>query len=224
METMKNADVVKYVSTLLNDQYPGNAYVRWPKKLVEKALSEALGVVALFRPDLAVTTVEVELQPGAIQHAPEGCSKVAGVLGILDPDTGVVMDMAEEADHELSKWFPAICSGGGSEYRLGSYSMNGNDSSIFIVNPPVEPGQKATALIQCVGGCADGSVDCQYLSPVVEFMLYRLYSTEDDSTTSAANARMHLTAFSNMLALNLRLVQQYLEGPTNAPAAQQDEA
>lgn len=224
METVKNDDVVKYVSTLLNDQYPGNEYVRWPKKLVQQALAEALGVIALFRPDLATSTVEVELQPGAIQKAPEGCSKITSVLGTVDPDTGVVMELAEEADYELSKWFPGGCEAPGSAYKMASFTMNGSDNGIFIVHPPVQPGQSATVLVQCIGGCGESDVLCQFQAPVVEFMMYRLLGTEDDSQTSMQAARSHLSAFSNMLALNLRLVQQYLEGPTNAPAAQPDEA
>lgn len=223
MKTMSNDDVIKYVATLMNDAYPGNAHVRWPKELMQTVLTEALGVIALFRPDLAVSSVDVTLQPGAVQQAPEGCGKISSVLGVVDPDTGAVMEMAEEADFELSKWFPATCSDEGT-YKLASFSMDGNDNGIFIVHPPVQPGDNVVMRVQCVGGCGESALDCQYLTPVVEFMMYRLFSSEDDSATSAANARSHLSTFSNALALNLRMVQTYLEGPTNAPATQSDEA
>lgn len=224
METTKNTDVIKYVSTLLNDQYPGNEFVRWPEKLVREALSEALGVIALFRPDLAIAVVDMELVVGAVQTAPEGCSKISSVLGQVDPETGAVMEMAEEADNELAKWFPVVCGSDSSEYKLGSYSMSASNGRIIIVHPPVKPGQEGTIKVQCVGGCGDADVDCQFNAPVVEYMMYRLLGQEDDSQTSAAASRAHLSTFSNMLALNLRMVQNQLEGRPNAPAAQPNEA
>ena len=219
MQTKSESDIVKYVSTLLNDQYPGNAYVRWPRTLVRGAYREALSVVAMLRPDVATELVEVELVVGTVQQGPEGCSTVTKVVGLLDPATGAVMEQADKADNNLSKWFTDTCSASGGAYALSSYSLDDDNSSIFYVVPPVEPGQKATALVMCAGSCKSSRVDCRYETPIVEFMMYRLLSTEDDSVTSVQGASIHLNLFIQLLNLNKRLVDEMVKDLPNAPAA-----
>lgn len=219
MKTKSESDIVKYVSTLLNDQYPGNAYVRWPRKLVQDAYREALSVIAMLRPDVATELVEVELVVGTLQRGPDGCSSVTKVVGLLDPATGAVMEQADKADNNLSKWFTDVCGPSDGTYSLSSYSLDDDNSSIFYVIPPVEPGQKATALVMCAGSCKSSRVDCRYETPIVEFMMYRLLSTEDDSVTSVQGASTHLNLFIQLLNLNKRLVDELVKDLPNAPTA-----
>lgn len=219
MKTKSEGDIVKYVSTLLNDQYPGNAYVRWPRKLVESAYREALSVISMLRPDIATEVVEVELEVGTMQTGPEGCSTVTKVIGLLDPETGAVMEQADKADNSMSKWFTDTCGPNDGTYSLSSYSLDDDNSSLFYVVPPVKPGQKATALVMCAGSCNSSRVDCRYETPIVEFMMYRLLTTEDDSVTSVQGATAHLNLFIQLLNLNKRLVDEMVKDMPNAIAA-----
>lgn len=224
MKTKDADEIIVYVSSLLNDQYPGNEFVRFPRELMEKALGEALGLISMFRPDLAVAKTKIDLVPGVVQTAPEGCSKIAKIYGIIDERTGAVLELAEVGDPNLTKWFTDICAPQDGTYKLGSYSMDKQDQTTFIVSPPVMPGQKVSVLALCVGACEGVRIDCQHEAPIVEYMLYRMLSVEDDSATSAASAKTHLTNFSSILSINFQMLQDFLGDAKNAASAPADQA
>lgn len=221
MRTKSEGEIATYVSTLLNDMYPGNENVRWPLDLVKKAYHEAVSVISMLRPDLSTEYAEVDLQAGVVQHAPDGCASIIKVVGAIDPKTGVVMEVANKADINLSKWFTDDCGPLDGSYKMSSYSLDDDNASVFLVTPPVSLGQSGKVLVMCSGMCNGSAsrIDCRFETPIVEFMMYRLLSTEDDSVTSVQGATSHLNTFVRLLNLNKQSVDELLKDGSNVVAA-----
>lgn len=224
MATTSCEDIVKRVSALLNDQYPGSEYTRWPKEDVECALREARNAVNLIRPDQNVTTIEMKLQPGTFQQVPGECSELVNVIGSLDKN-GVLQEQKGSGKSGLSKWFPSACQGVDPEdYEMTSFERDTKDTSVFYVQPPVPIGAEVTVKIQCAGSCASDQVDCRFEPPIVEYMMYRLLSTEDDSSTSATAANTHFRTFAMLLNVNFNMMQLLMETQGNASPSPEDQS
>lgn len=222
MQTTTCDDIVTRVSGLLNDQYPGNEFVRWSKNAVECAYREARGAVNLIRPDLAVSTVEMDLQPGTLQRVPEGCLQLVDVVGLLD-ENGNITEKASSGSGSLSKWFTSECASSSGDYTLDSFERDKHDNTIFFVQPPVPVGTEKKIMIKCAGGCGDdNAVDCRFEAPIIEYMMFRLLGTEDDSSTAAAASATHLRTFAMLLNINYNMMNVVLEETQNAVAPPED--
>ena len=206
MQLDSQQSTIRYVAGLMNDLFPGQEHVRWPLDLMKGVYAEAISAVNMFRPDAVSSVVTMELQPGAMQTAPEGCESVAKVFGQIDPDTGNVTAKAEKSNSAISKWFPNNCSAVDG-YELQGYEVEESVEGVFFVDPPVPKGEKVQVALACVGGCAPDATDCRYTPAVIEYMMYRLYGSEDDSATSQGIMNTHLKNFATFLGINYQMAQ-----------------
>lgn len=218
------SDLVTRVSGLLNDQAPNRQFVRWSKADVQCAYDEAVRAISLIRPDLTIKTYDLELQEGTEQKAPDGCNVLSQIIGQVNED-GKVEKKASQANSNLSKYF-STCSTGSdtNEYVLGSFELDKKDKSTFYVDPPVKKGQEAKVRVQCIGVCESPEIDCRYEPVIIEYMMYRLLGTEEDSASSAGLSAQHYTAFMNMLSINYIATSVIKEEAANVNATQQSQA
>ena len=223
MKLESRETTIRYVAGLMNDLLPGYEHTRWPLELMRSVYDDAVSALAMFRPDTSSSVVTMELKPGAMQQAPDGCNTVSKVFGQIDADTGNVNSQIEKSDSTVSRWFPPIC--GGSDYEIQGYEVDDSVEGVFFVDPPVPKGEKVTVAIACVGSCKPDASDCRYTTAIVEFMMYRLYGSEDDSATSQGQMNTHLRNFVTFLGLNYQMVQAALgknNGTVSAPSGQSE--
>lgn len=206
MQLDSQQSTIRYVARLMNDLFPGQEHVRWPLDLMKGVYAEAINAVNMFRPDAVSSVVTMDLKPGAMQTAPENCSSVSRVFGQIDPETGNVASKAEKSNSAISKWFPNPC-GTNDAYALQGYEIQEGVEGVFFVDPPVPKGEKVQVALACVGGCSPDATDCRYTPAVIEYMMYRLYGSEDDSATSQGIMNTHLKNFATFLGINYQMVQ-----------------
>ena len=202
-------NLVDEAARLLNDAEPGYAHIRWSRADLLAYLNDAQCVLFLARPALFITTLDFELRAGAVQTLPPGVKLIYSIEGTVDRFGRVSAQRPSQASDYLSRWFTgADCSsgsgagsGGASDYRLASYSLDAKDRGVFIVSPPVPAGQtvkvRARVLRAPDPASDDGksALDCCYASMLLEWMLYRAYSVDDESQSSPARAGQHLQTF-----------------------------
>ena len=212
-------DIVEHVATLLNDMFPGHAFTRWSRELIECAHNEAIGLLASLQPDAFVEIIKHKLEPGYVQTAPEECGTVVAILGQAD-EAGNVMSPMTPSDTAIARWFTESCADF-ANYEISSANVDPKSANTFFVNPPVPYGADVTVLLQCAGGCGDGYKDrCSNKTAIIEFMMYRLLGADETSPASAAAATAHLQTFFNVTGLTLQARNAIRRGqnvPTTAP-------
>lgn len=222
MQIEEREKTIRYVAGLMNDLLAGYEHTRWPLDVMRQVYDEAIAAVAMFRPDAASSVVTMELKPGAMQRAPASCQSVAKVYGQIDPETGNVDTRLEKSNSTISKWFPPAC-GTNAGYSIQGYEVDESVEGVFFVDPPVPKGEKVTVALACVGGCESDATDCRYTPAVVEYMMYRLYGSEDDSATSQGQMNTHLRNFATFLGVNYQMVQAAMGKNDGTVAASADQ-
>lgn len=217
-KTVDCTDEVSYVSALVND--PDNR--RWGRSLIECALNEARALVSLVRPDLSVKTVDIEIVAGVAQQAPEDCSKIVSVVGIVDAK-GRVKGRPKEGVSKIARWFEDVCcdadpAAAVDNYEAAAFELDGFNKGLIYLDPPVPPGFNGKLRVNCYDACAGSSDLCQMGTPVFEFVLYRLLSSEEQNPASIAAAGNHLQMFSQLLTVNLQVIERFMEN-ANASAS-----
>lgn len=221
-------DIAIEVSKLLNDSEHCDSqynFTRWSKSELIHYAKDAVGVIAASVPKKFVSIETVKLQPGSVQELPKDCSKVIKILNLAD-DIGA--SPVSSANEHLSALFPKTCSGVSSDsYSIDSVSLEPSSDRIFYVNPPVPVSSKDTEVKVLCSKIPEELNDDDYEiehwmhSMIIEWVLYRGYSSEDESSTSDQNATTHLQHFYTLIA-NYKASLESLEdgnlGAINASA------
>lgn len=200
-------DIAFEVSKLLNDSEHCDSqynFTRWSKSELIHYAKDAVSVIATSVPKKFVVVEIVKLQPGSTQELPKDCSKIVKVLNLAD-DIGA--SPVSSANEHLSALFPKMCSGVSSDsYKIDSVSLEPSSDRIFYVHPPVPVSEKGTELkVLCFKFPSESLEDDYEIEPwmhnmIVEWCLYRGYSSEDESSTSDQNATTHLQHFYTLIA------------------------
>lgn len=208
-------DLAKEASRLLNDSEHCDGeydFTRWSQLELANYGASAIVLAHTIYPEKFTKVVQMELVKGRIQTLPEGCSKVVKVLGTVDDLTGTVPSTATSADDRLLSVFPKRdCSGsvgfntkGG--YVVKNFSLEESSDTIFYVDPPVPFSEKPYEInIICSAPLEPDlkktPIAAWLWNPIIEFMLYRAYQSEDESQNSTTQMQIHFKNFFSMVQL-----------------------
>ena len=208
-------DLAKEASLLLNDsQHCDGEYdfTRWSQLELANYGASAIILAHTIYPEKFTKVVKMELVKGRVQTLPEGCSKVVKVLGTIDDMTGTVPSTATSTDDRLLNIFPAReCSGSvvpneSGRYTVKNFSLEESSDNIFYVNPPVPSSEKPIEISVICSAPLDPDLRKTPIAPwlwnpIIEFMLYRAYHSEDESQNSATQMQIHFKNFFSMVQL-----------------------
>lgn len=205
---MSNFDQLAFeVSKLLldsNDCGDGPNFVRWSKNDLIHYAKDAIIMISLLKPDWFSELKVMTAQPGRVQTVPEGCDKllkVIGVHGSVDADSPI----ASTVNERLGGIFPSNCTQAltAKDYKLSGYTIEGASKNIFYVEPPVPADGEVKLDIICTS--SPDTSDKDYVIPnwmhnlAVEWMMYRAYLSEEESSGAEAAAQLHLQHFYAMI-------------------------
>ena len=228
------AEIAKEASKLLNDSNDCNDQynnTRWSINELVHYAKDGITMIWMMYPKKFTTVKNINLVKGKVQKLPEDCVKLTNVIGVNGEHTGI--SAAAMTDDRLSDLFRFECNtdplsnGKDNKYHLKSWSVEETSDNIFYVTPPVEDGQVVKLDVICSEA---PDIQDEYCPErwmhnlIIEWMLYRAYSSEDESTYSQENSTMHLNHFYSMLsnfqnAENMLVDKTMKSGNANASAA-----
>lgn len=216
MKTFEN--IALEVSKLLldaSDCDPSYNFTRWSKNDLIHYAQDAIVMLSTLKPDWFSELKVVELEPGRVQEIKEGCDKIIKIIGVhgsVDADSPI----ASTVNDRLSGIFPSSCSESVSaqDYEIDSYTIEPKAKNIFYVSPPVPADGPVLVDIIC-SGVPEFTDD--YVIPnwmhnlVIEWMMYRAYISEEESSGAEGAAQIHLSHFYSMIG-NIRQADDIISG------------
>jgi hypothetical protein len=209
--------IAEEASRLLNDSTDncGSEYnfTRWSKRELISYAKDAVAVIASSVPKKFVAIKTVKLQKGFAQELPKNCSKIIKFLGLVgDANASLV----SPTNINLSSLFREECYSNSSNYVINSFSVESVSDKVFYVDPPVPASEEGVEAKVLCYHFPDESLDDDYVieswmhNIIIEWVLYRGYSSEDESTTSGQNTTVHLQHFYTLIS-NYRSSMDSLE-------------
>jgi hypothetical protein len=200
--TTINELILQVSGDLLND-----GFIRWSKEDLVVCYNSAVAALATYRPDLFTHTVTLTCVAGAKQAMPAGSLKLMeverntggrktrfiprGVLDDLDPD-----------------W---IC-GEGAE-AAEAYCYEESNPGAFWLYPGVVEGVRVDVVLSALpapittddlGSDAAIQFDAAYVTPCMDWMIFRAYLKDSDNTANSARGQLHLQAFAQFLGVKIK--------------------
>lgn len=178
-------------------------------------LNEAYCEIFEVRPDLFQKSVVAELSDGEVQQ-PCCCDKLYKVEAITDVN-GIKISDIRKVDEAASASMGRVRCKPVSNYP-SEYSTEANSNNRFTVKPSVQPSQKVYVRMLCavkpktIDFDVDQSLDqlgCDFYSAMIDYTLFRLYGTEQESVTSSGKSSQHYTLFYQRLGLHDKVKKTY---------------
>lgn len=200
-------DIAFEVSKLLLDSSDcgtGVNFVRWSENDLIHYAKDAIIQISILKPDWFSEVKIMTARPGRVQQAPSGCDKVLKVLGVsgsVDADSPI----ASTVNERLSGIFPSKCSQSlnSKNYKLSGYTIEGLSRTVFYVDPPVPVDGEVKLDILCTSvpdtNDKDFNIPSWAHNLIVEWMMYRAYLAEEESSGSEGSSQLHLQHFYAMI-------------------------
>lgn len=226
---MKNLDQIAVeVSKLINDYSTANPeynFTRWCKSDLIHYAEDAIMMLSMLMPKKFTKVMDIPLSAGNVQIVPDDCTKITKILGVKDK-FGVLSSITSSGDDRLSALFTNVCAAAvdSSVYKMTGYSSEETSDKVYFVQPPVLASQLPVS-VTVICTAAPSDIDKDYTpaswmhNAIVEWMQYRAYSSEDESTSSPQVAATHLEHFYAIIA-NFKQAETEMtlssKGTTNA--------
>ncbi|SIO50546.1 hypothetical protein SAMN05444172_2579 [Burkholderia sp. GAS332] len=211
-------DLVLEVAKLLNDAEDGFEYLRWTSDDLLEYANDGAVQIAMLRPDVVSQTETIPLQPGARQELPEGSTRFFRVEGTVDR-YGRIVGQPSKTDGTAARvantWFTPIACPVSGDYVALSFSFDDTNPTVFYVEPPVPVGQSVKVAVSLArvpdefGADDPVPIDRRFHNAVIEWMLYRAFSKDQESATNSTHAASHLKHFYDMLGMSQRADDRY---------------
>lgn len=222
------SQIAQEASKLLNDSDNCDSeynFTRWSRSELVEYAKDAILMIAMLYPKKFNKPVEITLSPGTVQCLPDSCIKLTKLLGVVD-ESGTISSIVSSGDDRLGSLFSEVCaeSVDPSNYKIESYSYEESADNIFYVQPPVPNGSEPVVVSALCASPPDLSKEDSKYEPagwmhnlIIEWILYRAYSSEDESSSSSNNAKMHLEHFYTIMGNYVNAQERLMStGNTNA--------
>jgi hypothetical protein len=198
------SELLRAAATELNDLEPGAEYVRFPQDELIGYLNEALAQLAIAKPTLFRTLTTLTLGAGAQQLLPDSIESVEDIIFNVNPDGSLGAPVLPGAFNLERTYGKGVCIT--EPYSVRSFASLPSSDQFFFVDPPVPPGttvrvQALVTLAPQVVTTPETPIDLPNASPLTyrnhlkDWMLYRAFSKDTESQTSATNAQQHFKSF-----------------------------
>ena len=197
MPTILATKVIEDVASAIVDE----GHNRWTNSELLSYLNAAQLEIANKRPDSSVTTTTFECVAEAKQTLPSTGLRLIEVIGNTGGEAITLVDRAV-LDEQIPNWRNSTAT------AIAHYVYDDRDPHTFYVYPVPAVDHSidvtysiAPATIEIAdadfGSAQDIiSIDDIYLTPMIEYMLYRCFIKDAENQSYAARARGHLQAFS----------------------------
>lgn len=219
------------VGTILNDMEPGFEHTRWPLPTLLTYLTEAIAAVAQGKPSVFVIVSTLNLAPGSTQQLPAQFARLLDIHFNINPDGSQGANVLPGVYALQQAFQKSNCQ---SNALVETYSAFPGSERYFWVDPPIARGltytPKVEALVMLVPQTVTsanqplfmpGSAPELYQAALVDWMLYRCYSSDQESATSFERGQAHLRAFQAYVGVAAMTQQppRRSSGPSQARAA-----
>ena len=195
----------------LNDLQPGEEHVRWTLVDLADYLTGAVAQMAALKPTLFTSFVPLRLSPGAVQSVPGAYTELIDVLYNLDAN-GVQTERVVLGDFSAARAFnrPAC---GSEPYLVRTVSIHPDNDTYYYVDPPVPnvpPYPAVWALVRLAPTVIIAPTDAvvmanttpeTYREALLDWMLYRAFGRDTESTESFQKSQAHYKAFYQFLGV-----------------------
>lgn len=207
-------ELILFVSRQLTDQRRNREFMRWNRKDLLIYLNQGLKEIAAYRAEAFCTKTTVQLEPGAVQKAPDGSTitSIATEKGVPVP----------QVDDEILKAYstyatcarPARMVKGQLVYAPKSVAVDSTNKNVFYISPPFPAGLTMGMVITIEGKppeytFADWNKTIQmqdkYLNNLVDFMMARAYQMDTESAVSLSQARGLFQAFYSIMGVKYKM-------------------
>jgi hypothetical protein len=202
MATITATQVIGRVSTILQD--PTN--IRWPTAELLKWLNDGQREICMYKPNAYTKNIVVQLTAGTKQTLPTDANVLITVMRNMGTSgtaagNAIRLTSREILDSQLPDWHASTASA-----TVKHYIYNMLDPKTFYVYPP-QPASGASQVELAYGASpadiAEGAtllVDDVYMSTLINYMLFRAYSKDNEYSGNAKLAGEYYQAFTGMLA------------------------
>lgn len=197
----------------LNDLEPGNEHVRWSVTELAEYLTGAIAIVAALKPTLYTSFVPIRLSPGVVQTVPAEYTELIDVLYNLNSDGTQGEPVTQGSFTAARALGRPSCANAYGDYVVRSYTAHPENDTYFYVDPPVPqipPYPAVWALVRLgpipITVSTDEVIMANttpetYREALKDWMLYRAWSKDTESTESFNKAQAHYKAFYQFLGV-----------------------
>lgn len=210
--------LAREVAQLLNDLEPEFEHTRWSREELIEYANDGVAQIAMLRPEVVARQESLTLRPGARQALPEDATRFFRVEGTLDR-YGRLVGQPSKIDGRIARlaraWFAPLSCPRTGEYVVASFEFDEAHPRVFYVEPPVPPGKPVRVVVSLArvpdtfGADAPIPLDRRFHNALIEWMLYRAFSKDQDSAPDAALSASHLRHFYDMLGLSRQSDERY---------------
>lgn len=189
-------------------------YVRWTKENLAEYLTDAIAVMSALKPTLFTVFEPLRLAPGKRQTVPAAYTELIDVLYNLLPD-GTEGEPINAGSFTAARALgrSACTPAYGVGYVVRSYTVHPENDTFYSVDPPaptVNPMPAVMALVRLAPNVIVAETDAvvmanttpeTYRSALLEWMLYRAFARDSESSDSFQKSQAHYKAFYQFLGL-----------------------
>lgn len=218
---MKASDVINRVRILLNDDG-----TRWPNSELFYWISDAQRLIGLVRPDAVSLLSTVQLSAGTKQQLPYGSTRLLDVLhnvNSLDgtPTRSIKLTDRDQLETQDPNWQTKT-----KQKEVRQYIYDPRTPTIYFVTPP----NNGQGWVEIVTQAAPSNITATtddltlldiYLETVVNYVMYRAYSKDNEFAANSAAANNYMQMV--LSVLGLKTMKDVASSPAmNVKAGQPD--
>lgn len=218
---MKASDVINRVRILLNDDG-----TRWPNSELFYWISDAQRLICLVRPDSTSASEVVTLVAGSKQSIPAASFRLLDVLHNVAANGTTIGRAIKITDKDQLETQDPYWQTKPQKGEVRQYLYDPRTPTIYYVTPPALANtkveivtQKSPTEITATGD--DLGLQDVYFETVVNYVMYRAYSKDNEFAANSAEANSYLQLV--LSVLGLKTMKDVAASPAfNAKAGQPD--
>lgn len=207
---IEGSGLLRRAAEVLGDYDPATPHVRWTRTELIGYLNEAITEVRARRPEAFVLTTDLALQPGDIQRLPKD---FASLINVEASYNGHRRSPVTKADYKYARLFTKQVRSADfdgdplADYQVRTFTPHPVDDTIFYVDPPFPVGCSARIVATLVfrpkrlddtDMHRDLPVKPEIEPALLEWMLYRAFTKDQESATAREQGVMHKKSFDDM--------------------------
>jgi hypothetical protein len=204
---MLASDIIAGAANALSDE----DHVTWTLGDLIRDINSAQQQIAILRPDASSAVQALQLVAGTKQSIPAGARRLLGLTRNLGSDGNTPGKPITVVDRESLDLLSLYWHSGTGKTAVQHFTYDERTPEVFYVYPPVS----ATTAVHVEASISEVpaavanegdelALNDIYQNAVLEWVLYRAFSVETDSQTSANEAAKHHRAFYEALGMKYK--------------------